>query len=160
MLGLWGFRAYYKGQVQSAGRVIPKIRWTTDILTKNFLQLFRGREVQNMVKPIILMTIWKRNLCISSSKVLPHSLRHFEIHANCVLDNYISFVMSSVMWGWQLTGNCNLVGNGIGFWFLKVSTEMMAMLTKEICQRNSNHFFFLSFTMMSIAGNHSTNHNA
>ena len=64
MLGLWGSCAYYKGQVQSAGRAIPKIRWTTDILTKNLLspskslqawqkQLFRGREVQNVVKSII-----------------------------------------------------------------------------------------------------------
>ena len=134
MLGWWGFHAYYEGQVQTAGRAIPKIIWRTDILTKKILppfqplqawqkQLLRRREVQNVVKSIIEDNMERKFVYFIIKGIT--SLRHFEIHTNCVFDNYISFVMSSVMWAWQLAGNWNLVGNGIGFWFWKCQPKYL-----------------------------------
>ena len=109
MLGLWGFRAYYKGQVQSAGRVIPKIRWTTDILTKNFLQLFRGREVQNMVKPIILKTICvfvyfiiKGIASLTSAFWNPCKLCSWQLYLFCdVISDVGMAIDRQLQFGWQ-----------------------------------------------------------
>ena len=121
MLGWWGFHAYYEGQVQTAGRAIPKIIWRTDILTKKILppfkslqawqkQLLRRMEVQNVMKSIIeddmerkfVYFIIKGIASLTSAFWNPCKLCSWQLYLFCdVISDVGMAIDRQLQFGWQ-----------------------------------------------------------